>query len=949
MSLIIIANFIIPNWSYAEDKSDIEPIPEYNPDESVSEEDLTNIIQSILEGTEEQEGSEEEEGGALFTPISQFILGIADGVMSTLQATFIGDENFSNIITSDAIKEETLGNKGGKGVTTYRIKYSPAVIFSGNIPAFDINFFSPLGDEDGKTKYYKTKIEYNSISENITYEQCKQNYGATSPLQSIRDNMSLTELLAHGIALMSAINAVEALANTDWEYATYGGGAGLIVEVEAIGSIPMPADAGAASIAIFLGAATAAEGVALADRLKDKHLYYMQWQYNNETYFYICDSEAWMDKNERENLSGTLYKLGETKTEEVYEKTSTAYTLRPIIATWYIALRNLALVGLLSVLLYVGIRIIISTTSQDKAKYKKMLMDWLTAILILFVLHYLMVFIINITQRITELFTVSNISIDGTDRFITNIRNMATGNNNDSYFTYFGYVIMYVALAILTVIFTIQYIKRLVFIAFLTMVAPLIALTYPIDKIKDGQAQAFSIWIREYVFNCLLQPVHLLLYTIFIESASQLVNINPVYAIIVLAFFIPAEKFFRRMFGFEKASSVGTMGAAAGGAMLMNMMNKLQGKARHSSSTEKQNNENRVRTVNENAQNGNEQEQSETMQSEINTNDVNNKTDYTNNTIYTASPTSQKTNGTSSYSNVNTNSSNIKRNRTSRTNGKKVLGPDSLKSTGRWVAKTGKWATNNAIKMAGAFGGATIGLSAGVASGDLEDTAKYTGAGAIAGANIAAGINNKIQNHAKNSYASYKKSVLEGRSAKSENNENTANEQNAIHVNEKIDMAEAYREFTDNGLTDANKIKMAVTNGITSKEYKAYQESGVEEISDMIQLKENGITEIEYRAYESLGIKTVKEMSDLKKEEILPEDVQYFKDMDQTDMAKVISAKQKHPDYSNEGLANMFKLAKNSPRTLPEFKSIMVNRVFNGKKITDKDAEKIFNALNDFF
>ncbi len=930
ISLIILAEFIIPKWSYAETASDIESIPEYDPGSSVSQDDLTNIMQSILDSTEEEENTEEE-GGALFTPISQFILGIADGVMSTLQSTFIGDEKFSNIITSDAIKEETPGNKGGKGATIYRIKYSPAAIFSGQIPAFDINFFSPLGDEEGKTKFYKTKIEYITVSDSITYEQCKTDYGATNPLQSIRDNMSLTELFAHGIALVSVMNAVEALANTDWEYATYGGGVGMVVEVEGIASIPMPADAGAISVAIFLAAAAGAEGVAIADRLKDKNLYYMQWQYNNETYFYICDSEEWMDKNSRDTLSGTLYKIGETTTDEVYEKTSTAYTLRPIIASWYIALRNLALVGLLSVLLYVGIRILMSSTSQDKAKYKKMLLDWLIAIAILFVLHYLMVFILSITERLTNLFTVSTISIDGTDKFITNIRNMATGNNNDSYFTYFGYVIMYIALAILTVIFTIQYIKRLVFIAFLTMVSPLIALTYPIDKIKDGQAQAFSIWIREYIFNCLLQPVHLLLYTIFIESASKLVNVNPVYAIIVLAFFIPAEKFIRKMFGFEKASTVGTVGAAAGGAMLMNMMNKIQGKAKHANLEEKQSNDNRVRTVNEDEQKKNEIESNNE-----------NVTSGTGNIVLTNSQNKSK-----NTSNSNENYSSMKGNKVSRTNRRKILGPSTLKSTGRWIAKTGKWATNHAAKIAGAFGGATIGLGAGVASGELGNTAKYTGAGAIAGANIASGINRKIQSQAKHAYGTHRRSLLGRRDSNSTNNENNEHEINIDEI--KQNMTENIRGFSDDILTNPDKLNMAMENGITGQEYKAYKESGVEGISDIIQLKENEITEDEFKEYESLGIKTVKEMINLKKEKILPEDVKYFKDRDETDLEKIIEVKKKHPEYSHEGLADMFKLAKNVPKTLPEFKKIMVNKVFYGKKITEKDAEAIFKELNDFF
>ena len=52
---------------------------------------------------------------------------------------------------------------------------------------------------------------------------------------------------------------------------------------------------------------------------------------------------------------------------------SSAEELQKNISKWYKALRLFALVGLLSVLVYVGIRIIISSTGQEKAKYKKMI------------------------------------------------------------------------------------------------------------------------------------------------------------------------------------------------------------------------------------------------------------------------------------------------------------------------------------------------------------------------------------------------------------------------------------------------------------------------------------------------------------------------------------------------------------------------------------------------
>lgn len=47
-------------------------------------------------------------------------------------------------------------------------------------------------------------------------------------------------------------------------------------------------------------------------------------------------------------------------------------------------------------------------------------------------------------------------------------------------------------------------------LAFLTIIAPLMAMTYPLDKLQDGSAQGFNTWLKEYIFNLLIQPVHLI-------------------------------------------------------------------------------------------------------------------------------------------------------------------------------------------------------------------------------------------------------------------------------------------------------------------------------------------------------------------------------------------------------------------------------------------------------
>ena len=132
-----------------------------------------------------------------------------------------------------------------------------------------------------------------------------------------------------------------------------------------------------------------------------------------------------------------------------------------------------------------------------------------------------------------------------------------------------GYTIVFIALVIYTVMFLIIYLKRVIYMAFLTMIAPLVALTYPIDKISDGQAQAFNMWLKEYVYNLLLQPFHLLLYTMLIGSAMEMATNNMIYTLVALGFLIPAEKLLRRFFGFDqKAPEAGSIvGGVVGGSM----------------------------------------------------------------------------------------------------------------------------------------------------------------------------------------------------------------------------------------------------------------------------------------------------------------------------------------------------------------------------------------------
>lgn len=263
-------------------------------------------------------------------------------------------------------------------------------------------------------------------------------------------------------------------------------------------------------------------------------------------------------------------------------------SLRETVAGWYYALRNLAIVALLSVLVYIGIRMTISTVSQDKAKYKTMLKDWFVALCLVFVMHYLMVGILNISSIITEAIGTTGQSVTMTDDIRTKIEEDINNswekvdgitseldkqevhkNMMDAY----GNLLIYAAVIVFTVIFVVKYIMRAITIVFLILIAPITAVTYPIDKIRDGKAQAFDFWFREFFFQVIIQPFHLLIYVVLIGSATDLASSNIIYSILCYAMMIPAEKIIKQMFGInDKLGS--PLGAFASGAAASQLISK---------------------------------------------------------------------------------------------------------------------------------------------------------------------------------------------------------------------------------------------------------------------------------------------------------------------------------------------------------------------------------------
>ena len=240
-----------------------------------------------------------------------------------------------------------------------------------------------------------------------------------------------------------------------------------------------------------------------------------------------------------------------------------------MVASWYKVLRMIAIIALLSVLIYTGIKILISANAKDKAKYKEWILNWFIAVAILFLMHFIMSFTITLINSLSNLmqseFSGIHVTTTSLGDFTTNLIGFVRFRMLENKATVkLGYLVMYVALVWYTLKFTFIYLKRVINMAFLTLLAPIVAATYPIDKLADGQAQGFQMWIKEYIFTALLQPLHLLLYYVLVGSAIQLAATNVLYGIVALKFISDAEKIFKKIFGFDKAREgmAGGLGSA---------------------------------------------------------------------------------------------------------------------------------------------------------------------------------------------------------------------------------------------------------------------------------------------------------------------------------------------------------------------------------------------------
>ncbi len=241
---------------------------------------------------------------------------------------------------------------------------------------------------------------------------------------------------------------------------------------------------------------------------------------------------------------------------------SVIYKLRETIAKWYEVFRRVSIVVMLGMLIYLGIRMSLSSVAEKKASYKKALTAWVTGFILIFFVHYIMILVLNINSSLVELFndiiakTTELESTEGTiyDTMLTRAYSLPLSISLPG-------TVMYLVLVYYMLKFLYIYIKRYLVLNILTLMAPVMVLKYTFESAGTGKrSKAISNWLSDYIFNVLIQLIHALLYCslmiIALNMSSESVA-GFVIALVIMHFISEASKIMMNIFNFGKGKSAG--------------------------------------------------------------------------------------------------------------------------------------------------------------------------------------------------------------------------------------------------------------------------------------------------------------------------------------------------------------------------------------------------------
>ena len=184
----------------------------------------------------------------------------------------------------------------------------------------------------------------------------------------------------------------------------------------------------------------------------------------------------------------------------VVDENGIVYIIKENVAIWYYVFRTMAILIMLIILLYLGIRMAITTVAEKKAVYKQMLVSWIAGFILVFTIHYIMYFIISVNE--TFISWVVPKYEEGTE--LSLYESVRTKAYSLKATTGTAGLVMYAVLVYYSIRFLLLYFKRYLTIMILAIISPFVSVSYAVQKINKKRKRRRDVWKldeRFYVFS----------------------------------------------------------------------------------------------------------------------------------------------------------------------------------------------------------------------------------------------------------------------------------------------------------------------------------------------------------------------------------------------------------------------------------------------------------------
>jgi len=237
-------------------------------------------------------------------------------------------------------------------------------------------------------------------------------------------------------------------------------------------------------------------------------------------------------------------------------------TIKTKIAEWYQLLRRVFLVLSSVMLVYCMARLIISDKAEDIAGWKKVLIQWLVGLIFIVTIQYVLIFINTIADKLMEIFWSFRTSLEdsGYSSFeVVIITNTIKSLKESSGVSFFAYAVEFVAFTVMQLIFFIKYMSRTLLMLFLFLIAPIIAVVNSFGLMRGHETTIMGDWLKHYVANVALQPVHAFLCLVFMFTASEIAVNAPLLGVLLLYALYRGEKIIRLMLGIYESTKLSSL------------------------------------------------------------------------------------------------------------------------------------------------------------------------------------------------------------------------------------------------------------------------------------------------------------------------------------------------------------------------------------------------------